>query len=377
MLALRLVRTAGPAALGRRALVAAVAGAVGLLLLGALEYAAARPGDPGAALVRLLWCAAPLAAGTQLAVAAARIDPCARPRAGLDAVGVGPARLARLAAVCTALCCTAGSVLALAVFLQLRGGTADGLPLAAALTLLALPPLAATGASAVSLRRRGRTAPGTGPAAFPHRPPPLSAELPWGVAVTAVGLTVVAYAADRTGGAGGGRVPLPGSPDGPAPGVLGGWLVVALGLALAGPGLVQLCGLLLATGRPGALRLLAGRVLRAQAPQLGRPLGVLCAVTAVALAAGRLYAPGAGEPGGGPAVALGTAVVLVCAVGSALGSAAEAGAVRAPLTDGLRRLGVSAGQLRAVAALRVAALLAVLGPLVWLVAELAVLPLTR
>ncbi|MFP8959975.1 hypothetical protein ACLIYP_05290, partial [Streptomyces nanhaiensis] len=60
-----------------------------------------------------------------------------------------------------------------------------------------------------------------------------------------------------------------------------------------------------------------------------------------------------------------------------LSAASEFRAARAPANDGLRRLGVPRRLLRAAAALRVAALLGVLAPTAWLVAELASAPLVR
>nr|EIF92866.1 hypothetical protein [Streptomyces tsukubensis NRRL18488] len=83
MLALRLARGAGPLALLRRLLVAAASAGVGFLLLSALTYALAHPGDP-AALPRLSWCLVPLAAAVHFAVAVARTDPGTRPRTGLS-----------------------------------------------------------------------------------------------------------------------------------------------------------------------------------------------------------------------------------------------------------------------------------------------------
>lgn len=402
------MRTSRPGALTRRALVACAAGAVGFLLLSALSYAVAHPGRPETAAARLLWCAVPLAALAHLAAATVRADPSVRPREGLDAVGVGPARLPLLAAVTAGLCCAAGCALALPAFVHLRGGLGGALdavplagaagellgagrplPRAAVLTLLAVPPLAAAAASALATRLRAAPSvvPPGSPAALPdpaavlpHRAPPVPTGLPWGVAVTAVGLVVETHAADRlAASAGSGGVPLPASLDGLGPGVVGGWLVIALGLVLAGPGLVHLCGALLALGRPGVLRLLSGRALREEAPRVGRPLGVLCAVAAGALGSARLHgaAPGAGEAAAGPLTVLGAAVVLVCAVAAALGSAAEFRAARAAATAGLLQLGVSHRMLRAAAALRVVVLLGVLAPLTWLVAELATAPLAR
>ncbi|MYR57525.1 hypothetical protein GTY54_15245, partial [Streptomyces sp. SID625] len=68
---------------------------------------------PGAALLRLSWCAAPLAATVYLTVAVARTDPGTRPRTALSALGLGPGRLMAVSAVTSAVCCTAGCLLAL------------------------------------------------------------------------------------------------------------------------------------------------------------------------------------------------------------------------------------------------------------------------
>ncbi|MFJ2116099.1 hypothetical protein ACIOEX_30150, partial [Streptomyces sp. NPDC087850] len=118
MLALRLGRGTGPLVLLRRLLVAAASAGVGFLLLCTLGRAM---GHPAGATVRLLWCLVPLAAAVQFAVAVARADPGTRPRPGLSAVGLGPARLTLLAAISTAVSCTLGSSLALLFFLHLRG----------------------------------------------------------------------------------------------------------------------------------------------------------------------------------------------------------------------------------------------------------------
>ncbi|MYT21961.1 hypothetical protein GTW69_16950, partial [Streptomyces sp. SID7760] len=69
-----------------------------------------------------------------------------------------------------------------------------------------------------------------------------------------------------------------------------GWALTAVGLSLAGPGLAYACGALVQAIRPGAMRLLAGRTLQEEAPRLGRPLGVLCAIGAGALTAAALPA---------------------------------------------------------------------------------------
>lgn len=167
MLALRLTRGAHPAVQLRRLLVAAASAGTGFLLLSALGYAMSHPDSPAAATLRLAWCAPPLAATIHLAVAVARTDPGTRPRPGLAAAGLGPGRLMLVSATTTALSCLLGSMLALLVFLHLRGDLTgmpfDGdasqflaadspLPLPAALTLLALTPALASAAVALLLR---------------------------------------------------------------------------------------------------------------------------------------------------------------------------------------------------------------------------------
>jgi len=449
VLALRLTRGARPAVQLRRLLVTAASAGTGFLLLCAVGYALAHPGSPGDATARLAWCLPPLAATVQLAVAVARTDPGTRPRPGLAAVGLGPARLMLVSATTTALSCLLGSMLALLVFLHLRGDLTgmpfDGaaaealaagtpLPVPGSLTLLALVPLTASATVAFVLRPQGlgpapdggtgrsygrsgaagptagrdtsgasgrfgtrvreavRGTPGAGqepatahgtvaveapapeaaPDALPALPEPSPAPkgLPWGVAVLAAGLAVETYAA---GGSGDGGPALPAAlPAGPT-GVLVGWLLTAVGLALAAPGLAHLCGLLLQAVRPGALRLLAGRGLMAEATRIGRPLGVLCAVASAAYAMTPL--PDAGSLG--PLTALGAAVVGGCAVATLLTAAVEARQDRAGTTAALLRLGAPAATLRAAAALRAGALLAVFGPLTLVVAGLAALPLSR
>lgn len=127
MLALRLARGARPAVQLRRLLVAAASAGTGFLLLCTLGYAMGHPDASGAAVLRLAWCVAPLAATVQFAVAVARTDPATRPRQGLSALGLGPARLTVLAAISTAVSCTLGSMIALLFFLHLRGDL-TGLP---------------------------------------------------------------------------------------------------------------------------------------------------------------------------------------------------------------------------------------------------------
>ncbi|WP_393097335.1 hypothetical protein [Streptomyces sp. LN325] len=424
MLALRLARGAHPLVQLRRLLVAAASAGTGFLLLSALGYAMAHPDASTGAVLRLLWCLAPAAASVHLAVAVARTDPGTRPRPGLAAVGLGPGRLMAFSAVTTALSTTLGSMLALLVFLHLRGDLAgvpfDGaataflaadqpLPLPAALTLLLLVPVAASLASAVALRPRsvgpGRTgrpsataagvpgAPGTpgdpapvtaeaGPNAdhldLPPDPRPLPpplptpAGLPWGTAVVAAGLAVESYAS-RSGTAPGSDLTsrFAGSPAG----VLGGWALTAVGLALAGPAITHVCGWLLQAVRPGALRLLAGRGLQGEARRIGRPLGVVCAVASGAYAVATVYA--GARPSIGPLSTLGALLVAGCAVATLFTAALETKQARADTTAALLRLGAPASVLRHAALLRAGVLLAVFGPLTWLVAELAAMPLAR
>ncbi|WP_369193487.1 hypothetical protein [Streptomyces djakartensis] len=494
MLALRLTRGAHPALQLRRLLVAAASAGTGFLLLCALGHALAHPGSTGDSVMRLAWCAAPLASTVYFAVAVARTDPGTRPRTGLSAIGLGPLRLMAVSTATTALSCTLGSMLALLVFLHLRGdlsgmpfdGAAAGplggnrpLPLPGTLTLLAIVPVAASVAAALALRPRetrppegtraartygrfgayrrtparetfgaygrfGRqivrpTGPSTPASAAPSGPPaarsgepaaaPAAARngggtvsaladppqppgltlpagdtaeqapaavddgaaaldavlpdrpaparpataapsgLPWGITVLAAGLAVETYTS-RTA---------PAPPDltfsGASPGVLAGWVLAALGLALAGPGLTHLCGRLLQSARPGALRLLAGRILMAEAGRIGRPLGVFCAVMSALWAMALLHAPDGLSLG--PLTILGVALVTGCTLATLMTAAVEARQDRAETTAALQRIGASASTLRSAAAVRAGALLALFGPLTLTVAELAALPLAR
>ncbi|MDX3456045.1 hypothetical protein PV396_29590 [Streptomyces sp. ME02-8801-2C] len=466
MLALRLARRAHPGVQLRRLLVATASAATGFLLLGTLGHALAHQDTPGGSVLRLAWCLAPLAATVHFAVTVARTDPGTKPRPGLSAIGLGPARLMAVSATTTALSCTLGSMVALLFFLHLRGDLTgmpfDGdaadflaadqpLPLPAALTLLTLVPVAASLSVALTLRPRdpgptrhrrysrfGTKTPQNGtvgaggtpqegppsagsraagaarvgaggtpqvpgsashpPAATPGStetpaqethlastdpaptdphalptPHPTPRDLPWGIAVLAAGLAVEAYAT-RTPHT---RLAMPGGATGSPAAVLIGWTLTALGLALAGPGLAHLCGRLLQAVRPGALRLLAGRVLMEEATRIGRPLGVVCAVASGAYAMVALYDDAADDPSlGGPLTTLGALVVAGCTVGTLLTAAAEARLARADTTAALLRLGAPATTLRTAAGLRAAALLALFAPLTLLIAELAALPLT-
>ncbi|MET8973996.1 hypothetical protein ABZX85_00090 [Streptomyces sp. NPDC004539] len=433
MLALRLTRAAHPAVHARRLAVAAAAAGTGFLLLSTLGHALTHPEATASSALRLAWCAIPLTATVHFAMAVARTDPATRPRPGLAAIGLGPARLMAVSATTTALSTLLGSTLALLVFLHLRGdltglpfdgaaadflAAAHPLPLPAALTLLALVPLASSAAVALMLRprdtqvaarathrafggftkRAGRETFGSygrfgargaaatsqpepadpaadsGPAPRPPAPTPTSipspTALPWGAAVLAAGLAVEAYAARTTPTTA--LLTLPaGLPTGPAA-VLLGWTLTAVGLALAGPGLAHLCGRLLQTLRPGALRLLAGRGLMEESSRIGRPLGVLCAVLSGAYTMASLN----GDRPSGPLSTLGALLVTGCALGTLLTAAVESRQSRADTTAALIRLGAPATTLRTAAALRATALLLVFTPLTLAVAQLATLPLT-
>ncbi|MFD4011417.1 hypothetical protein ACFWRX_11675 [Streptomyces albidoflavus] len=387
MLALRLTRGAHPFVLCGRLLVAAASAGTGFLMLSALSHALAHPGGAGA-LLRLAWCVVPLTATVYFSVAMARNDPATRPREGLSSVGLGPAALAGLAAASTALSSLLGSVVALLFFLHLRGdltglpfdGAAAGmlaadqpLPLAAVLTLLAIVPAVASLATAVALRpRAGRPAP-TAPQTEPPTPLPVPSGLPWGVALLATGLAVESWAAGGTSRDGG--VPLPGGVESGALGGVLGWLLTALGLALAGPGLTHLCGRVLQSAKPGAVRLLAGRGLQEEATRIGRPVGVVCAVASGALASATLYGAGTGASPAGPLTALGGVLVTGCALATLLSAGVEARRSRASANAALLRLGAPASALRNAAALRAVTLIAVFVPLTWAVATLAAAPL--
>jgi hypothetical protein len=202
-----------------------------------------------------------------------------------------------------------------------------------------------------------------------HKPP---AGLPWGIATLAAGLAVEAYAGRTATGT---DLTLPGNIPTGSTGVLTGWLLTALGLTLAAPGLTHLCGRLLQAVRPGALRLLAGRVLMTEAARIGHPLGVVCAVTSAAYAVAALSAPAV--PAFGPLTTLGSVLVTGCTLATLVTAAVEAKNARADTTAALLRLGTPTTMLRTAAALRAGALLALFGPLTLIVAELAALPLAR
>ncbi|MFC0600793.1 hypothetical protein [Streptomyces palmae] len=403
MLSLRLARDTHPLVLLRRLLVALASASAGFLLLCTLGYAMAHPQRAGGSAARLLWCVVPLAATVQFAVAVARIDRGTRDGRGLAAAGFGPARRARLAAASTAVTCALGSALALAGFLGARRygrppSLADDLgrgvhvPLGAVLLLLGAVPALAAVSSAVSLWPRRARPPrpkppeepeteqdrpsAEDPESTPRRSEPIALDfgLPWGAALVAAGLAVETYAGRGAGDSAGQLLPLPGHPVHSPPGVLGGWVLVALGLMAMGPGLTQVCGRLLAAFRPGPLRLLAGRALEADADRLGRPLGVLCAVATTAYAVVDLYGDALGSAG--PVAGLGAGLVMACVTATTLVTALEVRGDRADTTATLLSVGASARLLRGATALRTGALLAMLAVLCVLIAELLTLPLT-
>ncbi|MGW0733482.1 hypothetical protein [Streptomyces sp. NPDC002851] len=468
MLALRLIRGAHPLVLLRRLAVVTASGGTGFLLLCTMGYAAGHPETAPDSAVRLAWCVVPLAATVQLAVAVARTDPAARPRTGFATAGLGPIGMMALTAASTALSGVLGSMLALLVFLHLRGdlaglpfdgaatellGAGAALPLAGTLTLLAVVPVTVAVASAVALRPRGQGtavaagasgAAGSGGAAAgseagsddaasagasrssgspepwespeppngsapsvpsappespqspkppeptdasalaeslvssePPAPTPAPGGLPWAVALIAVGLALETYAVQGPEGTAlltGAGLPMPGRTVS-APGTaLFGLAVTALGLALAGPALTYQCGRLLQSGRPGAARLLAGRVLQEEARRIGRPLGVVCAVAAIGLTGTALYA--GARPELGPLTVFGAVLVVACTGLALLAAAIEARQARAHITETLLQLGAPTTVLRGAVGLRVLALLAACAPLTWVVGWLAALPLT-
>lgn len=369
MLSLRILRGSRPAALGRWALVGAASAGTGLLLLSSLGWALAHPhGSTSHAVARLLWCLVPVAVTVQFAAAVGRAHPARWPRAGLAAVGLGRTARALLSAAMTALVCIAGSAVALLLFLQLRGdvtgvpwdGVGPGLlaagrplPLAGALTLLAVVPVAAAAVAAAGVRA---------PRPPAHEPP---GSLPWGVTLVAVGLSIEVAAPKGEG------LPLPSGLGVIAPVAVCGWTVTAAGLMLSGPGLVYASGRLLAVYRPGAVRLLAGRALQYEARAVGRPLGLLCATASAALSA---YTLGSGGHTLGPVTAFGFTLVAVCVLGTAAVALSGTGNARPQARATMHAVAASPAMLRAALALRGATLLGILAGVATLVASLSTLP---
>lgn len=387
------MRGARPLVQARRLLVSAASAGTGFLLLAALGHALGHGAGPGSG-ARLAWCLVPLAATVYVAVAVARADPVLRPEQTRNAYGLGNAGTRALAGVATAAFCALGSLVALLAFLVLRGnvmgrplgeGAADALgqdyalPLGGVLALLTLVPAVASVAAALLAPRAATDPRPPGPdgaTADPAPPATAPAGLPWGVALLTAGLAVQAYTA-RTGKGTGGLLS-DNAPGGPG-GALAGWALIAVGLAVAGPGLTYWCGRALQWARPGAVRLLAGRGLQEEARRIGRPLGVVCALAAAFLAAlqTRDGVAGGGALGQGPLVAFGVTLVATCALAALLMATVESRQTRAETTSTLQRAGAPVATLRVCAAVRAVALLAVLTPLAWAVAVLATLPLSH
>ncbi|MFG1809868.1 hypothetical protein [Streptomyces sp. NPDC049040] len=372
MLSWRMVRGARLGAMGRWLTVVAAAAGTGLLLLSALGWALGHTQSGTGAGVRLAWCLLPVAMTAHMAAAVGRAQPSGWPRAGLAAVGLGRTATVLIGAVAAALACAAGSALALLLFLYLRGdldgvpyaGSASGvlgaghrLPVAGAGTLLAVLPLATAAVGAAHLWQPPRAKPGASPAG-----------LPWGVALTAVGLAVQ-VSAPR-----GDTLPLPSGLGSVSPATVAGWLVACVGMVIAGPGLVHLCGRLLCLHRPGALRLLSGRALQQEARRIGHPLGLLCATATAAVAAHGLQGGGHKL---GPVTTFAAALIGLCVLAIAGTAVLEARSARARSTAALRDVGASPALLRGAVALRAGVLLAVVVPLTALIAGLATVPATR
>ncbi|MFG3253542.1 hypothetical protein [Streptomyces sp. NPDC048172] len=392
MLALRLARGSRPFALLRRIPLLCASAGVSALLLATLAHAHSHPGRTTESAVRLLWCLVPLAVTAALAGVLARTEASGTTRGALDAAGLGAARLPLLAAASAALTCALGSVLVLlTVTLPHRDprgpvlpGTAvrlptpaEPLPLPAGLTLLCVVPLAAALAAAWTTR--------------PGREPRPAARFEDGTTDSAEGRAEGRAEGHARGLPGpraallsGGLLASCGAALAVTVSRPGGWALAALGLVVAGPGLVHATGRLLAAGRPGAVRLLAGRGLQREAPRVGRPLGVLCAVASAALAAAWAYRPADGRPAlpglpglpgpPGALTALGAALVLCCVAAGALASLAGVRASRAHGTAVLAGLGAPRALLRKVALARSGTLAVSLALLVWVMARLAPMP---
>ncbi|MEU5835004.1 hypothetical protein ABZ820_15200 [Streptomyces diacarni] len=395
MLTLRLTLRASPLALLLRLLLVFASAGVGLLLLNALSHAVQHPSHPAAALPGLLWCLVPLAVTARLAAALVAAEPSASLRSGLDAAGLGPVRLPLLVARTSALPCAVGGGLALLVTVWGQGGAEDGapvvsltgttaelplaheaLPLPAALTLLSAVPVVAALAAARAAGTRTASA-GTAPCARAShgRRSTGTATVVAGLVLIAAGLLSAAYAvravrhAPETA-----RTGSPGAAELASSPLAAGWLLTALGLVLAGPALTSLAGRLLTAGRPGAVRLLAGKALTRESALAGRPLAALGVVGAAALVAVRARLAETELPAWGPAGTLAAVLVACCLGGVALAAMAGARRSRAPLALLLERLGASRGTQRAVAAVRVAVVATVFTTLTLVAGLLTPLP---
>ncbi len=353
LIGLRLAVRGRPVELGLRLVLLAAGACVTYLLLAALAQAVGHPSGAAhrpLAAARLVWCAAPLAAVALLsaAVVAPRHRSAVVP--ALDLVGTGPLRSALPAAAEAAVTTTAASAAGWAFFAAHGPVPVDAhpLPVGALLSLLALPALVCAAVCGLALwpRRTGRTPAAAGPAAG----------LPAVAAGLAVGL--YAHAPDRSAGA---LVRLPGGLAPLAPDAVLGWGLVLAGAALLGPGLTHLTGRLLASRRPGAVRLLAGRVLQADAGRVGRPLGVLSAVVCAAVPA--LWPPVPAHRGPGPLTLLAAGVLVLCPLAALVGGVLESRHARSGTAGLLRVLGAAGSLPRLAGLLRCGVLLLVLVPL--------------
>ncbi|WP_055497002.1 hypothetical protein [Streptomyces albus] len=174
MLTLRLTLSAPPLALLLRLLLLCSSAAVGLLLLSTLSHALEHPRHPGGALSGLAWCLVPLAVTARLSAALGGAAPAPEARGGLTAAGLGPLRIALLAARTAAAPCVLGSALTLLVCVKAGADPAHAvppsgavlglplpgpsLPLPAALTLLSAAPVLAATAAAWGTREGRPTA---------------------------------------------------------------------------------------------------------------------------------------------------------------------------------------------------------------------------
>ncbi|MFE0460182.1 hypothetical protein ACFW1A_13135 [Kitasatospora sp. NPDC058965] len=361
MFYLRLVRGYRVVDLGRWLLTATAAAVVAAFLLRALGRALSDPPGAHSAAERLLWCLPPLIAVGWFAAIAARALPVHRAEriAGLRAAGAGPRRLRLLIAGEVALACAAGALVSLLLFLVLRNdiagpvlapelGMGEPLPPAAPIALVTLLPLVGGIAAALAVPGRDalpqdRSAPAG--AAF-GLPRVLAAGL-----LTAGGTLTELYALRPAAADDPRPLQLPADLGHTNALLFGGWAAAALGAALLTGPLLAGVGRLLALGRPGARRLLAGRGLTGLAPRLSAPLAALALTLAVVLTAVRHWvAPGAS--GTGPLPAAEALLVTGCALAAVVARLTELRAARRPVGETLLRLGSSPQLLAAATLLR-------------------------
>ncbi|WP_042392302.1 hypothetical protein [Streptacidiphilus carbonis] len=345
---LRLARGYGFLDLCRCLLTAAASATVGALLLSALGRALSSPEDTGAAISRLLWCLPALAAVGYLCAAWARSLPAQRPErvAGLVAAGAGPVRTRLVLAGEIALICALGAVLALFGFVVLREhwleltpdgqldptlGAGANLPAAGTVALLAVVPLLG-GLAAGAAVRSVDLLPGDAADQVLRRPPVL-----YSVAVALLALA-------------GAAVAVLGLRRGAGAEAWTGAALGALGLAGAVPTLLYLIGGALATGRPRAVRLLAGRALQADSWRLGAPLAVLAVAGAMVVTA--LLRGASGQRPKGPLLLVEVGLLGVCVLGALLARLVELARTRRGTYASLSRIGAPGALLLRAAAVR-------------------------